>query len=318
LTVFGLRLITPAVEIAFNKKSSMIRHRFVPCLLALFGSCVAAEEYPARPIRLVVPYPAGGAVDIVSRLVGQHIAADLGQQVVVDNRSGANGNIAVNPSIYRKMPFDTQKDLQPLSLVGTATLVMVVSPSFKARTVADFIAIARSRPGSIDFASSGTGSTSQLCSEWLKSMAGIDMVHVPYKGAAPALNDVIGGQVPMIITGVSSTLPHVKAGKLRALGVTSPRRLPALPDVPTIGETVPGYQVLSWYGLFLPKGVPGGVQKQLQTAVVSAVKATDTQERMKALGVEAESNTPAEFAALIRDEIAKWAKVVRSAGIRQQ
>jgi tripartite-type tricarboxylate transporter receptor subunit TctC len=313
---------------------------FALCL-SLVAACAAAQDYPSRPIRLVVPYPAGGPVDIMSRLIGQKLSDQLRGQIVIDNRAGANGNIAgeivarstpdgytllmgangviaVNPNLYLKMPFDPQKDLAPVSLVGTAALLMVVHPGVAARSVADFIAAAKSRPGAINFASSGTGSTAHLCSELLKSMAAIDIVHVPYKGSAPALNDVIGGQVQMLITGVSSAAPHARSGKLRALGVTSPKRLAALPEVPTIGETVAGYEVLTWYGLFLPNNVPEAIAKRLHAEVVSAVNSRVMRERMTALGAEATASSPNEFAAMVRAEIAKWGKVARSAGMRAE
>jgi len=290
---------------------------------------------------MLVPYPAGGPVDIVGRLTSQKLTDQLGVQIVVDNRAGANGNIAgdivarsnpdgytvlmgangniaVNPGLYRKMPFDPQKDLAPVSLVATAALLMVVHPSVPAKSVADFVVIAKNRPGTINFASSGSGSTAHLCSELLKSMTGIDIVHVPYKGAAPALNDVIGGQVQMLITGVSSAIAHTRSGKLRALGVTSPKRIAALPDVPAIAESVPGYEVLTWYGVFVPAGMPDAVVKRLHGAIGSGMSGKDMQERMTALGADAATNTPQAFAAMVRDEIAKWAKVLRSAGIRPE
>ena len=309
--------------------------------LALAVWPVSAQEYPSRPIRLVVPYPAGGPVDIVGRLTGQRLSDQLGVQVVVDNRSGANGNIAgdivarstpdgytllmgangniaVNPGLYRKMPFEPQKDLAPLSLVATAALLMVVHPSVAAKSVGEFVVIAKNRPGSINFASSGTGSTAHLCSELLKTMTGIDIVHVPYKGAAPALNDVIGGQVQMMITGVSGALPHARSGRLRALGVTSAKRLAALPDVPAIAEAVAGYEVLTWYGVFAPAALPGALVKRLNGAIVTGMNDKEMQERMTALGAEVATNAPQEFALLVRNEIAKWAKVIRSAGIRPE
>jgi len=317
------------------------RHRNCLLLLALIAPAACAEEYPARPIRLVVPYPAGGPVDIMSRLLGQKLSEQLPVQIVVDNRAGANGNIAgdivaranpdgytllmgangtiaVNPSLYRRMPFDPQKDLAPVSLVATGALMMVVHPGVPAQSVSDFIAVAKKSPGKLNYASSGTGSTAHLCSALLESMAGIDMVHVPYKGSAPALNDVIGGQVQMLITGVSSALPHQRSGKLRALGVTSARRLPALPGIAAIAETVPGYEVLTWYGVFVPRGTSRSVVERLHSAIVAAVNAKDTQERMTALGAEASTNSPDRFAAMVREEIAKWGKVVRSAGIAQE
>jgi tripartite-type tricarboxylate transporter receptor subunit TctC len=310
-------------------------------LLGFVAPCVLAQSYPSRPIRLVVPYPAGGPVDIMSRLLAQKLADQLPVQIVVDNRAGANGNIAgdivarsnadgytllmgangviaVNPSLYRKMPFDPQQDLAAVSLVATGALMMVVHPAVPVRSLPDFIALAKSRPGGINFASSGSGSTAHLCSALFASMAGIDMVHVPYKGSAPALNDVIGGQVEMLITGVSSALPHARSGKVRALGVTSPRRLPALPDVPAIGESVAGYQVLTWYGVFVPRRTPPALIERLHSAIAAAVNNKDTQERMTALGAEAATNTPAQFGALVREEIAKWGKVVRGAGITQE
>lgn len=317
------------------------RLTLVPVLLCLFVAPLAAQDYPARPVRLVVPYPAGGPVDIMGRMTGQKLTEQLGVQIVVDNRAGANGNIAgdivarsnpdgytllmgangvlaVNPGLYRKMPFDPQKDLAPVSLVSTAALLMIVHPSVPARSVAEFIALAKSKPGGINFASSGRGSTAHLCSELLKSMASVDIVHVPYKGAAPALNDVIGGQVQMLISGVSSAIPHARSGKLRALGVTSPKRLAALPDIPTIGETVRGYEVLTWYGVFVPTATPEAIVKRLHTAIVTSMNGRDVQERMTALGADAATNTPKEFAVMVRDEIAKWGQVLRSAGIQPE
>jgi tripartite-type tricarboxylate transporter receptor subunit TctC len=309
--------------------------------LLLTAALAHAQDYPSRPVRLIVPYPPGGPVDIMGRLTGQKLGELLGVQVVVDNRAGANGNIAgeiaarsspdgytllmgangniaVNPSLYRRMPFDPQKELAPISLVGTGPLMMVEHPSVPAQSVADFIGLAKSKPGGINFASSGSGSTAHLCSELLKSMAQIEIVHVPYKGAGPALNDVIGGQVQMLITGVSSALPHVRSGKLRALGVTSAKRIAAIAEVPPIADTVRGYEVLTWYGLLAPVATPQAILQRLHAAVVAGIGAKDASTRMSALGVDPVTSTPAQFAALIRDEIAKWAKVVRAAGIRPE
>lgn len=301
----------------------------------------AAQDYPVRPIRLVVPYPAGGPVDIVARLTAQKLAEQLSTQIVIDNRSGANGNIAgeivsrstpdgytllmgangniaVNPALYRKMPIDTARDLQPISLVATASLMLVVNPSLAAKTTADLIALARSKPGSVNFASSGVGSTAHLCSELLRMMTGIQIVHVPYKGSAPALNDVIAGQVQMLITGVSSALPHARSGKLRALGVTSAKRLPALPEYPAIGESIPGYEVQTWYGLFGPPSLPDSLLKRLHAAVVTTIGSKDVHERLQGLGADAVTNSPGQFTTMIREEIAKWAKVVQNAGIKPE
>lgn len=320
----------------------MMRHSALTLsCLALVAFPAAGQSYPERPVRLVIPYPPGGPVDIVGRLTAQKLSEQLSTQFVVDNRAGANGNIAsdivaraspdgytllmgangniaVNPAIYRKMPLDTSRDLAPISLVATAALLLVVHPSLPAKTVPDLVSIAKSRPGEINFASSGTGSTAHLCAELFKSMTAIDIVHVPYKGAAPALSDVIGGQVQMLITGVSGALPHARSGKLRALGVTSPKRLIAAPEIPAIRESVPGYVVQTWYGLFAPAATPGAILKRLHTAAVTSMSSKDVQVRMTALGAEAATNSPAAFAALVKEEIAKWDKVVRSAGIKPE
>ena len=310
-------------------------------VLALAATGVHGQDYPSRPIRLIVPYPPGGPVDIMGRLTGQKLGELLGVQVVIDNRAGANGNIAgeivarsnpdgytlimgangviaVNPSLYRKMPFDPQKDLAPISLVGTGPLLMVVHPTVPAQSVAEFISLAKAKPGGINYASSGSGSTAHLCSELLRSMAQIEIVHVPYKGAGPALNDVIGGQVQMLISGVSSALPQVRSGKLRALGVTSAKRIAAIPEVAPIGDTVRGYEVLTWYGLLAPAATPQTILQRLHAAVITGIGAKEVHARMSALGVDPVTNTPGQFAALIRDEIAKWTKVVRAAGIRPE
>jgi tripartite-type tricarboxylate transporter receptor subunit TctC len=309
--------------------------------LALVPESASAQDYPNRPIRLVIPYPAGGPVDIVGRLTAQKLSEQLSTQFVVDNRAGANGNIAgdivaranpdgytllmgangniaVNPALYRKMPLDPARDLAPITLVATAALLLVVHPSVPAKTVSDLVTLAKSRPGEVNFASSGTGSTAHLCAELLRSMTAIDIVHVPYKGAAPALNDVIGGQVQMLITGVSGALPHAQSGRLRALGVTSPKRLTAAPEIPAIGESVPGYAVQTWYGLFAPAATPGTIIKRLHGAAVTSMSGKDVKDRMTALGAESATNSPAAFAALVKEEIGKWEKVVRSAGIRPE
>jgi tripartite-type tricarboxylate transporter receptor subunit TctC len=324
-----------------NASHSAHRVTAVLAYLLLSASCASAQDYPARPIRLVVPYPPGGPVDIVARLTAAKLGEQLSAQIVVDNRSGANGNIAgeivsrstpdgytllmgangniaVNPALYRKMPIDTVRDLTPVSLVATASLMLVVHPAVPAKTTTDLIALARSKPGSINFASSGIGSTAHLCSELLRMMTGIHIVHVPYKGSAPALNDVIAGQVQMLITGISSALPHARSGKLRALGVTSAKRLAALPEYPTIGETVPGYEVQTWYGVFGPASLPNGLLKRLHAAVVTAIGNKDVQDRLQALGADAVTSTPGQFAATIKEEITKWAKVVQSAGIKPE
>jgi tripartite-type tricarboxylate transporter receptor subunit TctC len=311
------------------------------CALAMSFAAHAAQPYPVKPIRMLVGFPAGGAVDITARLVGQHLGAALGQQIVIDNRPGAggtlaatlllhaepdgytlsvgaNGEMAISPTLRPHLPYAPLRDFLPISRIGSSELALVVYPGVPAKSVAELIALAKAQPGKINFASSGTGSTAHLAGELFKRMAGIDIVHVPYRGAAPALADLIAGQVQMFITGYSSTVPHLKAGRLRALGVTGAKRLAAAPDLPTIGETVKGYEVTSWYGVFAPKGTPRAIVDRLHRAIAAVVKEPPVVERLTALGIQAEGNTPDEFRAQIRDDIEKWAKVIREANVRLQ
>ena len=312
-------------------------------LAVLHGAFAAApataQPWPSKPVRLVVPYVAGGPVDIMGRVVAQKLTDAFGQQVIVDNRAGANGNIggeivaraapdgytlfmgangpiAVNPSLFRKMPFDPQRDFAPISMVTASPMILVVHPSLPAANMCELVSLARSKPGGLTYASSGNGSTSHLATELLKSMTTISMLHVPYKGAATALGDVVSGQVALITTAVSSTLPFVHAGKLKALGVSSEKRLSILPDVPAIAESVPGYEVVTWYGVFAPAGTPKPVLDRLHAALVKSVAEPDTRARLAALGADPRVTSPAEFADAIRRETAKWATVVKSAGMR--
>ena len=312
---------------------------FAAVIAAVAISGAHAADYPTKPIRLLVPYAAGGPVDIMARIVAQKLGETLGQQVVVDNRAGANGNIAgdivaksapdgytllmgangniaVNPSLYARMPFDPVKDLAPISMVAGSPMILVVNPSVPAGSVKELIALAKAKPGSINVANSGNGSTAHLAAELFKSMAGVSLVQIPYKGAGPALADVVGGQVQMMITGVSSTLPFVKTGKLKALGVSSEKRLALMPELPTIAESVPGYEVTTWYGVLAPAGTPKPIIAILHSALVKLMNMPDTQERMASLGAGAMTDTPEQFANRIRSETGKWAQVVKSAGVR--
>jgi tripartite-type tricarboxylate transporter receptor subunit TctC len=310
--------------------------RWVAALL--FGASFAsAQDYPKRPLRLVIPYAPGGPVDIVGRITGQKLTETLSQQVIIDNRAGAGGNIAleivakatpdgytllmgangpiaINPSLYRNMPIDTQKDLAAISMVASSAMILVAHPSLPANSVKELIQLAKSKPASINYASSGSGSTAHLASELFKSMAGINMVHVPYKGAGPALTDLVGGQVQTMFTGVSSTLPYVKSGKLKALGVSSEKRLVLLPDVPAVAEELPGYEVSTWYGLFAPAGTSSAIIARLHQALVRSLGATDAQSRLAALGADAHTTTRQAFAKTVADERAKWAKIIRESG----
>ena len=311
-------------------------------LLAAASTCCAlAQGYPARPVRLVVPYAAGGPVDIVGRLVGQKLSEAFHQQIIVDNRAGgggnialeivahaapdgytllmgANGVIAINPSLYKTMPVDTQKDFAPISLVATSPMILVVHPLVAASSVKDLIALARAKPGAITYASSGSGSTAHLSSELFKSMAKINMLHVPYKGAGPALTDLVGGQVQVMFTGVSSTLPFVKSGRLKALAVSSEKRLPLLPDMPTVAETLPGYEVLTWYGVLAPAATPRAIVDRLNAALVETFANADAKARLAALGADAQTSTPQAFARSVKQETAKWARIVKESGARAE
>lgn len=300
-----------------------------------------AQTYPTKPIRLILGYAPGGPSDLTARLLGPLLHEALGQPLVVDNRPGAGGTLAANllvnaepdghtlllaangeigiaPNLYRKLPYDPLTDLAPVSRVGASQLVLVVHPSVPAKSTADLIALANTKAGSVNFASAGTGSTAHLAGEYFKHMAKIDIVHVPYKGAGPALTDLMGGQVQMLITGYSSAIGHVKAGKLRALAVSGSKRLRANPDLPTIGETIKDYEVTSWYGFLAPRRTPPAVVARLHKEIATVVKRPDVSDRMAVLGIEAEGNTPQEFREQIKREIATWAKVIKLAKVELQ
>jgi tripartite-type tricarboxylate transporter receptor subunit TctC len=308
-------------------------------VLCLWGAATAdAQQYPNRPIRLIVGYPPGGPADITARLVAPYLTEALGQQIVIDNRAGAggtvaatltaraepdgytisivaNGEMAISPNL-RKLPYDPLKDFETVSRIGANQLALVVHPAVQAKSVAELVALAQAKPGTVNFASAGTGSTAHLAGELFKSLAGIDIVHVPYKGAGPALIDLIGGQVHMLITGYPGALPHIKAGRLRALGATGPQRMIAAPDLPTVSETVKGYDVTSSYGLILPLRTPKAIVARLHRETAAIVKKPEVREKLIALGFDPEGNTPAEFAAQIKSELAKWAKVIKIANVK--
>lgn len=299
-----------------------------------------AQEYPKKPITMIVPYPAGGATDILARALGEKLTASLGQQVVIDNRPGANGNIGAqiaakaapdgytllmspastlthNPSLYSKMPFDPLKDFAPISIVAETPMVVVVNPAVPAKSIKELVDLAKSKPGALSFASPGTGSSPHLSGELFKLMTKTDMVHVPYKGAAPAVTDLVGGQVQLMFDTIVSSLPHVKSGKLRALAVTPAKRSPLRPELPTVAEAgVPGYEATTWFGLLAPAGTPKPIIEKLHNEVVKILKTPDMKSRLDQLGAEPIGNTPEEFTAAMKQEMAKWAKVVADAAVR--
>lgn len=311
----------------------------VAVVLCLLGAATAdAQQYPNRPIRLIVGYPPGGPADVTARLVAPYLTEALGQQIVIDNRAGAggtvaatltaraepdgytisivaNGEMAISPNL-RKLPYDPLKDFETVSRIGANQLALVVHPAVQAKSVAELVALAKAKPGTVNFASAGTGSTAHLAGELFKSLAGIDIVHVPYKGAGPALIDLIGGQVHMLITGYPGALPHIKAGRLRALGATGAKRMIAAPDLPTVSETVKGYDVTSSYGLVLPRRTPKAIVARLHQETAAIVKKPEVREKLIALGFDPEGNTPGEFAAQNKSELAKWAKVIKIANVK--
>ncbi len=298
----------------------------------------AAETYPLRPIRMIVAYPPGGGTDRVGRVMAEELAQQLGQNVVVDNRGGATGNIgselaaravpdgytllmgnvapnAVNVSLFKKLGFDPVKSFAPISLVAVTPNILVVHPSVAVKSVSDLLALARAKPGALNFPSAGVGSSSHLAGEMLKSMAKIDMVHIPYKGGGPSLIALISGQVQIMFATLPAAMPHVKSGKVRPVAVTTAKRSLAMPDLPTIAESgVKGYEAATWYGLLAPAGTPRPVINRLHGETVK-ILAGPTRQRLEAQGFEPDGGTPAAFAAYIKSEISKWAKVIRDAGI---
>ena len=298
-----------------------------------------AQAYPNRPVRIIVPFPPGGGVDIVNRIVAPRLTEALGQQVVIENRSGAGGNVGadaaakstpdgytmfacgvashgVSPAIYKKLPYDAVKDFAPVSMIGTTPNVLVVHPAVPAKTVAEFIAHAKAGGGKIPYASPGVGTSPHMTMELFKMATGISMVHAPYKGGAPALQDVMGGHVVGMFGNLPEQIAAIKAGRTRALAVSSAKRHSSLPDVPTVAESgVPGFEVTAWYASCVPSAVPRPVLDKLNAAVVKAVNAADVRERLVQSTIDPAPGTRAELAAFIDTEIAKWKKVAQGAGI---
>jgi tripartite-type tricarboxylate transporter receptor subunit TctC len=299
----------------------------------------APEAWPARPIRFILPFPPGGGTDILGRLIAERLTAGLGQPVVTENRGGAGGNvgaeaaarsapdgytivlvaptIAISPSLYSKLGYDPVKDFAPVSLVATVPNVMVTNPAVPANTLREFIALAKSRPGEMNFGSGGSGTSNHLAGELFNIVAGVKLVHVPYKGVNLAMNDVLSGRVQLVFIGVPAAAPHIKAGKLRALALVAPRRSSVLPEVPTAVEAgLPNLEVTTWYGILAPAGTQKSVVARLNGELAKIMHAPEMKEKLDAMATDPVTSTPEEFEGLIQREIAKWGAVVRQAGLK--
>ena len=309
-------------------------------LVGATGAVSAQSAYPNKPLRFIVPFAAGGPTDVLARVIGQKLGESLGQMVVVENRPGAGGNIAsdsvakappdgytlilgtvgthaINESLYSKLPFDTARDFAPIALVASATIIMVVHPSVQATTLKEFVALAKSRPQPFSMASPGSGTPQHLAGELFKTVTAVDMVHVPYKGAAPALNDLMGGQVLVGFVSLPAALPHVKAGKLRALGITAVKRSVVAPEFPTIAESgAPGYEVENWYGVLAPAGTPREIVNKLNSEIIKLLQARDVKDLLNNQGFEVLQSTPDQFAAFTKTELVKWTKLVKLSGAK--
>ena len=311
-------------------------------LLAALGLSLAAQaqSYPSKPIRLICPFPPGGAVDIASRAIAAELSKTLGQTVTVDNKPGAGGNIggaetarsapdgytifmttsgisAINPFLYAKMPFDPMKDLVPVAALVSLNNVLVVHPSVKAHSVPELISLAKSQPGAVTYASSGAGTSIHMSGEMLKHLAGINMTHIPYKGSAPALTDLMGGQVMIMLDNIPSALPHIKSGKLRALATTGAKRDPLLPELPTMAEAgVAGYESGVWFGLAVPAGTPREIIAKLNAEAIKGTKSPEFVKRMTELGYNIIGSSPDQMGEMLRNEVNRWGPIVKASGAK--
>ena len=308
-------------------------------VVQLAAGVVCAQSFPSKPIRIVVGFPPGGGIDLVARLLAPKMSESLGQQVLVDNRAGANGiiatelvakappdghtifigttgNLSVNPALYTNLPFSIERSFVPLTQTSSVPFLLYVHPSLPVKTLGALIALARANPAKINYYSSGNGGLPHLTGELLNARAGIKTVHVPYKGSAPGMADLMGGHVQFAFDAVAIGLPHVKSGRLRAIATTGPARLAFLPDVPTANETLPKFEVVNWYGMVLPAGTSRDVVRRLHAEVLKAMNVPDIREKLIAQGTDPVGTTPEEFGAFMKSETAKWADVIKAANIR--
>jgi tripartite-type tricarboxylate transporter receptor subunit TctC len=314
--------------------------RLLLAIALIVPLAAAAQPYPSKSIRFVVPYPAGGPLDTVARIVGERVSESVGEPVIVENKAGAGGNIgadlvaksapdgytilmgavathAINPSLYASMPYDARKDFIPVTQIASTPNVLVVNPALPVHDVAEFVAYAKAHPGQLNFGSGSTGSAGHLAGELFKATAGVEMTHVPYKGAAPAMTDLIGGRIQLMFDNLASSLVQIKAGKVRALAVTTAKRTELAPDLPTIAESgLPGFDINTWFGLFVPARTPPAIVQRLHDEFVKALETPEVRARMLALGAEPVGSTPAQFAQYVQSEAAKYAKLVKASGAR--
>ena len=306
---------------------------------SLAAAAAQAQTWPSKPVRYVVPFPPAGATDITARIIADKISGPLGQSVVVENRPGAAGNVgsefvaksapdgytmlqvtvaqSISATLYAKLNYDLEKDLAPAAMVALVPNVMIVNSSLPAKSVVEFIALAKAKPGKINFASSGSGTSIHMSAEMFKMLTGVDIVHIPYKGSGPALADLLGGQVDVMFDNLTSSIGHIRGGKLRALAVTTVTRYPELPDVPTMQEAgVAGYEATAWFGIMVPKGTPREIAMRINGEVNKALAQVDVKEKLAQQGALARSWTPEEFGSFIHNEIVKWAKVVKASGAK--
>ncbi len=313
----------------------------VLCLLVIGAASALAQNYPVRPIRVIAPFPPGGGTDLFARTIAQKLSAAWGQQVVVDNRSGAGGMIGsemvakaapdgytllitsssshvISPHLSRKPPYDALIDFMPVIMIASAPNVLVVHPSVSARTVKELIALAKARPGALNYASNGSGTLSHLTGELFKLQTGVDLVHIPYKGGPPAVIDLVAGQVSVLFSALPTVFAQVRAGKLRLIAVTGDKRIAPLIDVPTVAETVPGFESVQWWGMFAPPALSAELTNRLSAEIAKTLVDTELKARFAAEGAEASQITPRDFPAFLRADFEKWGKVVKAAGIRAE
>lgn len=333
-----MSLISTVIPTCGRRRAAVMLATAVAASLLAGSVAMAQPAYPTKPIKLIVPFSPGGTTTILARLLADRMAQSIGQPIVVDNRPGAGGNVgmdlvakadpdgytllmgpiglAINPSLYAKMAFDPLKDFAPIGLYAGVPNLLVVNPSVPANNLREFIAYAKANPGKLNYASNGNGTSSHLAAEMLKAAAGLDIVHVPYKGGAPAMQDLIGGQVTMLFDQMPAVLPQVKGGRVKALGVSSMKPSAAAPEIPPIADTVPGFDMMVWFGLLAPHGTPAAVIQKLNGEMLKVLKGPAFQAQLAGMGVTPTPSTPEAFGQYMQSETARWAKVVRDAGIK--